>query len=192
MNLKPIKKHQHSGLSSRGLLDAKKIMLGLGLKKGDVVLDAGCGYGFFAIEAGAVIKNAGAVYAVDSSVEAVEFLRRDIAQKIITYVRPIHADLTKGIPIDSGTIDAALLVNVLHGLVANSEEQPALTEISRVVRPGGLLGVVDFKKVKSPGPSASVRLSPEEVIKIVSQYGFDLKKQFEAGPWNYCIVFSRI
>ena len=192
MNLKPVKRHQHSGLSSRGLLDAKKIMLGIGLKKGDVVLDAGCGNGFFAIEAGAIIKNSGTVYAVDSSIDAIEFLRRDLSQKIITYVRPILADITKGLPIDSGEMDAALLVNVLHGLGANREEQPAIMELSRLVKHGGLLGVVDFKKVKSPGPDASVRLSPEDVIRIISPYGFDFKKQFETGPWHYCVVFNRI
>jgi ubiquinone/menaquinone biosynthesis C-methylase UbiE len=192
MNLKPIKKHQHSGLSSRGLLDAKRIMLGIGLKKGDVVLDGGCGNGFFAIEAGAIIKNSGVVYAVDSSIDAIEFLRRDLSQKIITYVRPIHADITKGIPLDSAIMDAALLVNVLHGLEANKESQPALMEISRLVKPGGLLGVVDFKKTKSPGPDASVRLAPQDAAGIISPYGFDLKKQFEAGPWHYCLVFNRI
>jgi ubiquinone/menaquinone biosynthesis C-methylase UbiE len=192
MNLKPVKKHQHAGVSSRGLLDAKKIMLGIGLKKGDVVLDAGCGNGFFAIEAGAIIKNSGLVYAVDSSIDAVEFLRRDIAQKIITYIRPIYADITRAIPVDAGSVDAALLVNVLHGLAANGEEPVALTEIARVTRAGGLLGVVDFKKVNSPGPDASVRLSPEDTIRIVSRYGFNFKKQFEAGLWNYCVVFNRI
>jgi len=192
MNLKPIKKHQHAGVSSRGLLDAKKIMLGIGLKKGDVVLDAGCGNGFFAIEAGAIIKNSGIVYAVDSSMDAVEFLRRDIAQKIITYIRPMHADIARGIPVDSGVMDAALLVNVLHGLVSNKEDKPALEEIARLVKKGGLLGVVDFKKVKSPGPEASVRLSADEVISIISKYGFVVKKQFESGPWHYCVVFSRV
>jgi len=175
-------KHSSGARTSKGLLDAKKIMLGIGLKKGDVVLDAGCGNGFFAIEAGAIIKNSGTVYAIDSSMEAHEFLRRDIAQKNITYVRPICADISTGIPVDSAIIDAALLVNVLRGLADNNEEKRALKEIYRALKPGGLLGIVD----------AQSKLPVEDVIKVVTPYCFKLKKQFEAGPWHYCLVFNKI
>ena len=45
------KRHEHSGMSSKGFLDAEMVLKYIGIKEGDRFLDLGCGDGHFSIAA---------------------------------------------------------------------------------------------------------------------------------------------
>jgi len=68
-----------------------------------------------------------------------------------------------------------------------------ITEIARVLRPGGRLCIVEFKKVEDgPGPPLSVRLSPEETEKIITPFGFVRDQITEIGPFHYLLTASPV
>jgi len=53
------------------------------------------------------------------------------------------------------------------------------------------LAIVEFyKKEGPPGPPKRVRLSPEEVVKILSVYGFKQNRYTEVGPDNYLQIYT--
>lgn len=108
----------------------------LGLLQADLVVgDLGCGTGPL-IEL--LAPHVGQVVGVDGSPDMLETARRRLA--------PLpNVDLRSGdlqaLPIDTGRLDAALLVLVLHHL---PEPRKALAEAVRVLRPGGRLLIVDM------------------------------------------------
>lgn len=183
--------HEHAGRSSKGFLNAKKILQELSLTEGIAFLDAGCGTGHFSIAAAGMVGNKGTVYAVDIDHHAISSLKNDIAKRDMKNVKARVSDLTEHIPVDDGSIDLCLLANVMHGFAANKEVDMVFSEITRAMKPNGKLAVVDFKKKFSPGPPKSIRLSPHEMEKIISPFGFVKNRSINVGLFHYLIVFER-
>ena len=107
--------------------------IGAGMK----VLDAGCGYGRNLVH---LLRDGAEVFAVDANAEAVE------------HVKALAAELAPGLPgknfqvaaveamsFEDGFADVVICNSVLH--FARDEEQflAMVTELWRVLRPGGLL-----------------------------------------------------
>lgn len=64
-----------------------------------------------------------------------------------------------------------------------------LTEIARVVKPTGILGVMKFKKIDGPpGPPIHIRLSPTEVADRLGPYGFE---KYSIGNLQYSIFSAQ-
>ncbi len=184
-------RHEHRGRSSRGILDPGKVLTDAP-RKSDVFLDAGCGDGLFSVAASAIVGEQGRIYAVDVDAEAISRLKQEIARKGIANIKAFVADVSKQLPLADQSVDVALMANVLHGLVANGEAEGALREIARVVRAGGKLLVVDFKKIATPsGPPLSIRLSPEEVEALTGRYGFTEDGVREAGEYHYIVILAK-
>ena len=119
-------------------------------------------------------------------------MKKELGLKNIGNLEALTADVTKNIPLESESIDLSLMANVLHGFVANNEVEGSLREITRVLKAGGTLAVVDFKKINStPGPPLSIRMTPEEVDALISRYGYTKEQVIEAGPYHYAVVFSK-
>jgi ubiquinone/menaquinone biosynthesis C-methylase UbiE len=185
-------RHEHAGRSSRAYLSAETVVAGTGLKAGDIFLDVGSADGYYSLEASRVVGGRGRVYAIDNYEASISALKEQIEREGLGNIEAATADATKRIPLDAGTVDVCLLANVLHGFVANGEVERVLREAARVVRVGGTLAVVEFKKVSGPpGPPLSIRMSPEEVESMVAPYGFEKVRSFEVGPHHYEMVLRR-
>lgn len=78
------KRHEHHGKSSKGFLDAGKVLRYIGIKEGDRFLDLGCGDGYFSIAASQAVGKNGLVYDFDMDEEAIALLQKEIADKKIT------------------------------------------------------------------------------------------------------------
>jgi len=121
----------------RGFFRNKKAeVLLTGAKRGDVILDYGCGIGFNTIPAAEIVGKEGMVYALDIHPLAIKSVEKKIKQKGLKNVKTILSDLNTGLPNES--VDIVLLYNVLP-MVKN---RPALIkELYRVLKPGGILSV---------------------------------------------------
>jgi ubiquinone/menaquinone biosynthesis C-methylase UbiE len=108
-----------------------------GVKRGQRVIEVGCGPGFFTIPAANIVGEAGYVYALDINSAAVEHVRRKIAQEGLTNVEVKLADASEtGLPEES--VDVAFLFSVIHS-VKNLNK--LLTEMHRVLKTHGILSV---------------------------------------------------
>ena len=185
-------KHFHHGRSSKEILDSNRVLSTIGLKKGDIFLDAGCGDGYMSIAASKIVGDEGKVYAVDVWEESINAFKEKIESENIKNIEASVADITQKIPVDDESIDILYMGNVLHGFVENNEVESVKKEIQSENKQGGLFAVDEFKKQESThGPPLHVRITPEEVEEIVKNYGFASNKAEEVGTYHYAIILTK-
>ncbi len=179
-----------AGKSSFELIDASRLFDEIVLKKDSILLDLACGSGHYAIAASEIIGNEGFIYALDLWKEGIDTLQNIIFSKNIKNIQARVVDVSKQIPIEKNCVDVCLMATVLHDLIQDNTDDGTLKEIKRVLKPDGTLAIIEFKKIDGPpGPPIQIRLSPEELEKIVFSYGFIKQRIIEIGPFNYLAIF---
>ncbi|MEJ2727310.1 MAG: methyltransferase domain-containing protein [Deltaproteobacteria bacterium] len=182
-----------AGKSSFGLIDTSKFFREIDLKKGTIFLDVACGRGAYSLVAADMVGENGHVYAVDLWEEGISSLRKEADAKGIQNLATFVSDVAKSIPVEDDCVDVCVMATVLHDLVADKVEQQVLKEVVRVMKSESTLAIVEYhKKEGPPGPPKPVRLSPQEVDRIVSAYGFKQRRYMEVGPNNYLQLFTRL
>jgi ubiquinone/menaquinone biosynthesis C-methylase UbiE len=180
--------HQHQGKSTRDIVDPTRVLGAIGLDEGQIFMDAGCGDGFISLAASEIVKEKGKVYALDAYQPSLDGLRSEINELDIGNMELILADMTIAIPLKDNLVDICAMANVLHGFASEGTLEPVLSEIRRVLKPGGTFAVVEFIKADGPpGPSYDVRLTPEDVEKIMEEHGFTIGGTAEVGKYHYLV-----
>lgn len=110
------------------LLDS--IVKELDIKKGDLVLDAGCGTGNLAIK---MTKKGAKVIGIDYCIEALDiYKQKDPSAEVLVH------DLTKPLPFPDSYFDKIACMNVLYAL--DRVDQPRLIkEFNRILKDGGFM-----------------------------------------------------
>jgi ubiquinone/menaquinone biosynthesis C-methylase UbiE len=179
------------GKSSYDLIDPDALWAELNLAPETIFLDLGCGTGNYTLAVAAMIGPTGMVYAVDLWDEGIAALKERLAKEGVTNLKALVAPAGQ-VPVADHRVDVALMATVLHDLVEAGTGAGALTELARVLKPGGRLAIVEFAKIDGPpGPPRHIRLNPEEVENLVAPYGFRRQKTVKLGPYNYLITFLK-
>lgn len=178
-----------AGKSSFDLVDHELVFKELGLAPGAVFLDLGCGMGDYALAAAEKIGPHGLVYAADGWQEGIAILERRARDRNLTNIQTLVARIPGRVPLSDQSVDICLMATVLHDFARDANEQEALQETARVLKKGGVLGVVEFKKVdKPPGPPIQIRLDPSQVEAIIRPFGFRPLRTVDAGAYTYCTI----
>jgi SAM-dependent methyltransferase len=157
--------------------------------KGDVV-EFGCGYGTFTIPAAQ--RTAGIVHALDIEPDMVAMTAATAKAAGLRNVRAVVRDFVThktGLPDNSAAY--VMLFNILHA------EQPAvlLREALRVLRPGGLLGIIHWNYDPSTprGPTMDIRPRPEQCRDWAIDAGFDLLPPgiIDLPPYHYGMLLVK-
>jgi ubiquinone/menaquinone biosynthesis C-methylase UbiE len=181
-----------AGKSSFDLIDANKLLAALVLKPHMTVLDLGCGQGNYTLALAEAVGPAGLIYGVDLWEEGLTKLQEAAAIRGFDQVRTIRADVSGPLPLKDASVDVCLLATVLHDLVEAGTQAGALREAARLVKPGGVLAIVEFKKMDGPpGPPRHIRLAPKEVAELLAPYGFGQRRCEEVGPYTYLMILAR-
>jgi len=106
------------------------------------VLDVGCGTGTLAIAAKRRVGAAGTVHGVDASPEML--LRAERKAKKAGVEVYFKNSVAEALPFSDGEFDVVLNTVMLHHLPQKPRRQ-VVTEIRRVLKPGGRVLVVDFE-----------------------------------------------
>ena len=181
-----------SGKSSFDLVDHELILSELGLARGKAFLDLGCGWGDYTVVAAEKLGPEGVAYGVDGWREGIDMLTQKAIDKGLTNIKTIVADITSYVPLPDSSVDISLMATVLHDFARDGGEKRALRETARVMKQGGILGIVEFKKIEGPpGPPKHIRLSFEEVSDMIAPYGFQPVKALDVGPFNYLVIATK-
>jgi len=119
------------------------------LHEGETVLDLGSGGGIDVILSAKRVGPTGVAYGLDMTDEMLDLARRNAAEANVTNTIFLKG-LIEEIPLASGSVDV-----VISNCVINlSTDKPAvLTEIARVLKPGGRVGVSDVVAEDRPAPA---------------------------------------
>lgn len=154
------------------------------------VVDFGCGYGTFTIPAARIVE--GTVHALDIEADMVEATARKAAEAGLGNVRVDRRDfLAEGTGLPDGSVDYAMLFNILHC------EQPdaLLREAWRVLSPGGRLGIMhwNYDPATPRGPSMAIRPRPEQCRDWAGSLGFclHLPGKIDLPPYHYGWVMEK-
>ena len=152
--------HQHRGKSSERFLDKSQVLAALDIASGQTILDAGCGSGYMARAFADLTGAEGHVYALDPDIEVIDALAAEEAGGNFT---ALVDDITGQTVLEAGTFDLIYTSTVLHGFSA--EDMAGFGhEVRRLLKPGGKLAVVEFKKEDTEhGPPYDIRISPGEL-----------------------------
>lgn len=116
-------------------------VLGLyGVSAGMSVLDAGCGSGLFTVDMAHMVGAQGAVHAVDVQAAMLTLTRRRLAQAGLIERVQLHHKSIFDLPLPDDSIDLAIAVSSLGEI---PDKPAALSELRRIVKPGGRLGVTE-------------------------------------------------
>jgi ubiquinone/menaquinone biosynthesis C-methylase UbiE len=146
------------------------------LQPGDAVLDVGCGTGTLAMEVARRVGRAGRagrVAGVDPSPEQIARARSKAAGRHV----PIEFQIgvIEQLAFPDQTFDVVFSTLMMHHLPQSLKRQ-GLTEIARVLKPGGRLVLADFThKQDRAGRAARFHAggsSMEELVALVSDAGF--------------------
>jgi ubiquinone/menaquinone biosynthesis C-methylase UbiE len=182
-----------AGKSSYDLIDQELLFPALHLKAGEAVLDLGCGEGRYTLPLAFRVGREGTVYGADLWEEGLATLQGKARTEGLANIHTLLADVSQSLPFGDGSVDLVLLATVLHDLAEAGQAQGALAEIARLVKEGGRLAVLEFKKIAGPpGPPLHIRLSPEEVAILLQPYGFTPGEITDLGPHIYLMLFAKV
>ncbi|OPY54565.1 MAG: S-adenosyl-L-methionine-binding protein [Methanosaeta sp. PtaU1.Bin112] len=183
---------QHKkGKSSFWMQDSDLVFRKLDLQSGDFFLDLGCGPGDYSIRASQIIGNSGRVYALDRNPDSIADLRNKVVSEGLKNITAEVCDISGPLPVKDGSVDICFLSTVLHSLNLADVEETLFSEIRRVLKPSGRVAIIECKKEVQPcGPPIDMRISPEELEGIITQYGFERISLTDLG-YNYLIQFEK-
>jgi ubiquinone/menaquinone biosynthesis C-methylase UbiE len=155
------------------------------LAEGESVLDVGCGTGTLAIAAKYRVGDLGNVTGVDASPEMIDRARKKARKKGVEV--DFQTAAAESLPFQDAAFDVVLSTVMLHHLPDGARAK-CISEIRRILKPGGRFLAIDFGGSAGQRKSLAGRLHPHahfdlaQMIPVVNQAGL---AQLESGPMGF-------
>lgn len=162
------------------------------LREGERVADLGAGNGFFLKPLSIAVGPEGKVYACEIQKALVDKLGDFARVSGLSNVHPLWCDLEEvnGIKLPSNSVDAAVLVNTFFMF---EQKEVALEEIRRILKPTGVLHIVDWSEsFGGLGPQPRDVITKEQAVGLCEAQQFILEKEFPAGDHHYGFTVRKV
>ena len=148
----------------------EEVLTEIGIQKGQIVLDFGCGSGIYAIPAARLVGEGGKVYALDKNEEALKTVTGNAEKLGLENIKTIHSDMIKT-GLDNESIDVVLLYDVIHLI---EDRSTLFSEIHRILKPESIASVYPM------------HVKTDEIKKQMYENGFSLRdEQYEGNILNF-------
>jgi len=151
------------------------------------VVDLGAGTGFFSVRF-AGMANVDKVYALDIAEVMVDYMKENIV--------PMHDKIEamkmdeSSIPLPDDIAGVLVMINLHHEL---HEPLKILQESARVLKPGGKLAIVDWKKKETEhGPPVEKRYDTDTIKRQLDEAPFNSVKVYDEMPDHFLVVGENI
>jgi ubiquinone/menaquinone biosynthesis C-methylase UbiE len=164
-----------------------EVVKALKLEQGEVVADIGAGSGYFTFRLARPVGERGRIYAVDVSPDMVVHLNRrvrDLNVKNVVTILSAPDDPLLG----DGSVDRFLIVDTWHHIGGHARY---LSLLKRMLKPGGQVIMIDFKKAKTPvGPPMEIRIDRDDLVREMEANGFQLAAEHTFLEYQYFLIFK--
>lgn len=148
------------------LLDIDGIVDWLAIPKISTIVEIGCGYGTFTVPIAK--KSEGKIYTYDIEPSMIEIAQENVRKaglSNVTFNLRDVLELSTGL--EPNRTDMVLLFNILHF----SERRIFLAEASRILKNGGIVAIIHWRKdIPTPrGPAVSVRPDKDQILNALER-----------------------
>lgn len=180
-----------SQASAGGFINPDLIVGSFGLQEGMKIADFGSGSGYFTILMGKIAGEGGLITALDIMENSLETVRSKAKSEGLRNIQTVRSNLevlgSSGLSNDSQ--DFVLMANILF---QSDKKDEILREASRVLKEGGTLMIIDWKKGAGGfGPPDNLRLDPLAMQSITVSNGFEFADFIDAGAFHYGLKFVK-
>ncbi|NOX38759.1 MAG: methyltransferase domain-containing protein [Calditrichaeota bacterium] len=144
-----------------------QLLQAVSLRPGDLILDVGCGKGYFTRALAARLGSSGRVLALDVNAAVIKHFKSQglPAGCFLLLVTAVH------FPLRSNSVDGAVLAFVLH---ESRQRQELLQEVLRVLKPGAWAMVVEWQwDPQRQTVQRWDRLPRQQTLQLLREAGFN-------------------
>jgi ubiquinone/menaquinone biosynthesis C-methylase UbiE len=164
-----------------------EVVKALNLKPGSVVADIGAGTGYFTRVFARAVGPKGRALGLDIEHSLVNYMKED-ARKLNLKNYEAKVIKTDDPELGPNSVDVVFLCNTYHHI---DNRVQYFGSISKSLKPGGRIVIVDFyKKKMKEGPPPRHKLPKEAVIKELKDAGYRLIRSHDFLPYQYFLEFG--
>ncbi len=172
----------------------QQVLVALGVQAGMEGVDLCCGDGLFTAELALMCQR---VIAIDIDPGMLALARAKVAATGATNCDLIEGDAYAVAELVRRPVDFILFANTFHGV----PDKPRLARsVAAILKPDGRFAVVNWHHrpreettvLGQPrGPKTEMRMSPDDVARVVEPAGLVLARVVELPPYHYGAVFQK-
>jgi len=175
--------------------DPEGVVQTLRIEPGMVVVDVGCGPGYFTA---AIARQAAPGQVIGLDLDPAMLEQAKAACKEMTNCAWRLGDAMELSQLIATPVDYVLIANTFHGVPAKTT---LAREVAAALNPNGRLAIVNWYPQpreettvldKPRGPRTELRMSPKETRAAVEPAGFKLEALIELPPYHYGAIFVRL
>jgi ubiquinone/menaquinone biosynthesis C-methylase UbiE len=155
----------------------------LDLGRTQIAVDVGAGTGFFTKAFAEELPKAHFI-ALDTNKTMLNYMQENVIPSCAQI--EVQASAESKLPLEEASADLVYMINLHHEL----EDAPAMiAECVRILRPGGVFFISDWKAEEMPmGPPLAIRIPAEKVVEQMSAAGVQCIKRLDFYPLNYIVA----
>ena len=183
--LQAFPKKLHSRIASR-FLNPTAVVDSLDVRIGHIVVEIGLPIGFFAPALLNKVGEEGGVFVAGPSTDSFGKLSHLADRKNLEF--RLLADVLTGGAIPNGSIDTAILTNLLSSTI---KPDSFCMAIGQYLKPDSEIVLIDWdSKIANVGPSMERRVSKEDALRLMNSCGMSFKRILDLPGYHYGMVFS--
>ncbi|TSC90906.1 MAG: UbiE/COQ5 methyltransferase [Parcubacteria group bacterium Licking1014_17] len=181
-----------SALNPSGFVSPENIVSQVSVAEGMKIADFGSGTGHLVVFLAKAVGESGTVTAIDVLDAALESVASRAKAEGLKNVKTHRGNLeVKG---GSGATDNSQdMVTIVNTLFMTPNKEDMLKEAYRILKPGGSLVIVDWRKgTAGPGSSSELYAEDEETIKNIAEgISFMFDRAFDTGSHHFGLIFKK-